>query len=242
MSNRFESVSELKLKLMDDFKDFIPSTPDFQVGYIEGSSKQHWIISREDLDMMYESARGKGEVLLWCDKKTEIPHDNQSRKRKSSETCAPSSKASKSDDREEELLEIVDQLKEKHSASYTVPQYRLWAKFIQSKRHDSYDSPPNIPLITGNPDARKHNRKDTVGDAIAGAATAFAKALNRSPRSPSLSQQGISPNSHANLRRRHLEDMRMLHAMYEDGVLTPNEYQEQKADIISTLRELKSAK
>lgn len=70
MSNRFESVAELKLKLIDDFQEYVPSTPQFQVGYMEGSSKQHWIISREDLDTMYESASGeRREILLWCDKK-----------------------------------------------------------------------------------------------------------------------------------------------------------------------------
>lgn len=240
MSVRFESVSELKLKLMDDFKDFVPSTPDFQVGYIEGSSKQHWIISREDLDAMYESVRGKSDILLWCDKK-EI-EGQTSRKRKGSEANAPASKC-KCDEREDEILEMVDRLKEKHSTKYTAPQYRLWAKFIQSKRHDSYDKPPKVGLITGEPDTRQHTRKDsTVSEAMVGAANALAKALNNSPKSRSISKptssQGISPNSHANLRRKHLEDMKMLHSMYEDGVLTTDEYQEQKENILKSLREL----
>lgn len=61
------------------------------------------------------------------------------------------------EEREEELLQIVDQLIQQNSSKYTIPQYiyRLWAKFIQSKRHDSYDTPPNIPLITGTPDTQK---------------------------------------------------------------------------------------
>ena len=131
MSNRFESVAELKLKLMDDFQEFVPSTPQFQVGYIEGSSKQHWIISREDLDTMYESASDR-EVMIWCDKKSSEAQDHQgTRKRKSSEDGAPAPKASKSGEHKEELLRIVDQLMDKHANKYSIPQYRLWAKLVK---------------------------------------------------------------------------------------------------------------
>ena len=73
----------------------------------------------------------------------------------------------------------------KHSEGYTVPQLRLWAKYIQSKRHDSYEEPPNIPLITGTPDSRKVTKKDSFGDALAGAATAIVRALK--PQSPKRS-------------------------------------------------------
>ena len=130
---------------------------------------------------------------------------------------------------------------------YTLPQYRLWAKFIQSKRHESYDEPPNIPLITGNPDSRKHARKESLSDVITNAATAFAKVLNTSPKTQDMNtspktqgipKQGISPNTHANLRRKHLEDMRMLHSLFEDGILSSLEYKEQKENILSTLQEL----
>ena len=158
---------------------------------------------------------------------------------------APASKASKPEENEEEVLQIVDQLTSLHSNKFTVPQYRLWAKFIQSKRHDSYDTPPNIPLITGISDARKHDKKKegtNFSEAISGAATAFARALSTSPKVmapiPKHLGQGISPNSHATLRRKHLEDIRMLHSLYEDGILCIDEYREQKENILSTLREL----
>ena len=60
VSSRFESVSELKLKLMDDY---VPSTPSFQV---EGRLTQQWIVAREDLDTMsprmVKSPYGEGRV------------------------------------------------------------------------------------------------------------------------------------------------------------------------------------
>ena len=110
----------------------------------------------------------------------------QSRKRKNTDTedGTPASKTSKADEREQEILQIVDQLASKHSESYTVPQLRLWAKYIQSKRQDSYDEPPNIPLITGTPNSHKVSRKESFGDALAGAATAIVRALK--PQSPEI--------------------------------------------------------
>ena len=244
VSSRFESIAELKLKLMDDFQEFVSSTPNFQVGFIEGRSSQQWIIAREDLNTMYMSAKDD-EITLWCDKKVDpLEQGTQSRKRKSTDTedGAPASKASKADEREQELLQIIDQLISKHSDSYTVPQLRLWAKYIQSKRHESYDEPPNIPLITGTPDSRKSTRKESFGDALAGAATAIVRALKpQSPKrssTPSGATTTFSPNSHANLRRKHLEDLRTLHSLLEDGVLTDEEYVEQKQSILSTLCQL----
>ena len=244
VSSRFESVAELKLKLMDDFQEFVSSTPNFQVGFIEGRSTQQWMVAREDLNTMYASAKDD-EITLWCDKKVDLLEQvTQSRKRKNTDTedGIPASKTSKADEREQEILQIVDQLASKHSESYTVPQLRLWAKYIQSKRHDSYDEPPNIPLITGTPNSHKASRKESFGDALAGAATAIVRALKpQSPKrstTPSSATNSFSPNSHANLRRKHLEDLRTLHSLLEDGVLTDEEYTEQKQSILSTLRQL----
>ena len=244
VSSRFETIAELKLKLIDDFQDFVSLTPNFQVGFIEGRSTQQWMVAREDLDTMYKSTKDD-EITLWCDKKVDPSEQvSQSRKRKNtdSEDGTPASKASKADEREQELLQIVDQLTSKHSGNFSVPQLRLWAKYIQSKRHDSYDEPPNIPLITGTPDTRKFTRKESFGDALAGAATAIVRALKpQSPKrssTPTGATSSVSPNSHANLRRKHLEDLRTLHSLLEDGVLTDEEYTEQKQSILSTLRQL----
>ena len=85
-------------------------------------------------------------------------------------------------------------------------------------------------------------RKDPLSDVLAGAATANVKALKPdSPKrscTPSTVTKSFSPNNHANLRRKHLED---LHTLHEDGVLTDEEYFEQKESILSTLCELNTS-
>ena len=74
---------------------------------------------------------------------------------------------------EEEVDDIFKQLKAKHQ-DMTAPKLRLWARLIQSGHHDDYDTPPNIPLITGSSSKPK---KESVTDALTGAATAAVKMI-----------------------------------------------------------------
>ena len=101
-----------RFEVIDDFKEFVPSTPDFQVGYMQGASKQCWIVRREDLDLMYETVGSNREIVLWCDKKVIELQNLGSRKRKSNEDGAPTPKASRAEETE---FQIMDKLKDKHS-------------------------------------------------------------------------------------------------------------------------------
>lgn len=62
---------------------------------------------------------------------------------------------------------------------------QLWAKLIQSGHHDSYTTPPNIPLITGIAAVKSKKSKAGVAN-VAKAATAIVKAINP----PTLSTPG----------------------------------------------------
>ena len=57
------------------------------------------------------------------------------------------------------------------------PKLQFWARLIQSGRHDDYENPPNIPLITGSPTATSKPKKDSVTDALTSAATVVVKLL-----------------------------------------------------------------
>ena len=51
---KFDSVTSLKLKLMDEFGELVPATTDFQIGYFRGKqSTKYWIMCQEDLDMIH---------------------------------------------------------------------------------------------------------------------------------------------------------------------------------------------
>lgn len=95
---------------------------------------------------MYSTFESGSKINLWCEGKAQERDRDPSPKPKRSRPGAGNTRR--------ELFEGVDdifkQLKEKHP-DMSAPKLRLWARLIQSGHHDDYDSPPNIPLITGSP-------------------------------------------------------------------------------------------
>lgn len=128
----------------------------------------------------------------------------------------------------------------------TAPKLRLWAKLIQSGRHESYDDPPPIPLITGpaHPDKAK---KESLTDVFSGAACAIVKALQK-PTTPTSHSRAlddcpkVSPLKVASLRRSCLEDLKKLKDLLEDRVLTEAEFIEEKKQILNTLKKFTNNK
>ena len=55
-----EFPRHLKLVLIESFPDNVPSHLEFQIGYFEGRSShcKRWIISINDIDVMYKSIYG----------------------------------------------------------------------------------------------------------------------------------------------------------------------------------------
>lgn len=247
---KFDSVANLRRKLMDSFPEYVSSDPDFQVGYLEGRGRQkRWIVRVEDLTSMYEAFYEGDEVRLWCDGKGRHQQQGPSgRKRKLAARDENEEETSEKEKNEMSEKKIRVKLVKEHGEKYSGPQYTLWAKFIKAGRHDSYENPPPIPLMTGEQKGRPQ-KKESFSDAIVGAATAFTQALkspsvsstqsaSTSPSSKRTQSIGLSPNNAANLRRHYLEDLRTLSQLLNDGVLTQTEFQEQKDKLLSGLQNL----
>ena len=67
------------------------------------------------------------------------------------------------------------ELREKHGNKYDTPRLRLWARMISTGLHSDYDTSPEIPAFLGS--TPKRARRESLSDAISGAAVAFAGAL-----------------------------------------------------------------
>jgi len=66
-NNKFDSVTAIQIKLIDELGDQVPEKFDFNVGYYEGKQQSKiWLVSTEDLKLMY-SNHSKGDITLWCD-------------------------------------------------------------------------------------------------------------------------------------------------------------------------------
>lgn len=86
---------------------------------------------------MYNSLGDSSKINLWYDRKVCDEDD-----------LVPKKKI----ENEQDIDDIFHDLKEKHS-KMEEPKLRLWAKLIQSGRHESYETPPPIPFITGGTNA-----------------------------------------------------------------------------------------
>ena len=58
----------LRVKLVETFKERVPGTLDFNVGYYEGSQQAKiWLVTADDLKTLYRKFPKGGQVTLWCD-------------------------------------------------------------------------------------------------------------------------------------------------------------------------------
>lgn len=227
------------MKLIDACKEHVPNTTDFNVGYYEGH--QHlkvWLVTNDDLNSMYMKYHNGGDIVLWCDGKSE--NEIAKAKRKKGESNVGSTRHEK----EDEVDNIYADLKEKHSTKFDTPKLRLWARMVAQNLHDDYDNPPNIPAFSG---SSKKPRKDNMYEALTGAAEAFAKVVTSTSTgdqhtcttpSSSMSTGRISPSKSIELRMKNFEQLRYLQQLFDDGILNDKEYTEQKENIISSLRKL----
>ena len=244
-SQLFQSATSLRSKLQESFPQDIPHTDDFQMGYIEGNVKR-WIFEDQDLQVMYKTFPMSSKITLWCDALQMQPSNEPPQKKRKTDSATASAGASL----ELDNVDIIfKELKSKHP-NMANPKLRLWAKMIDKGRHDDYDNPPAIPLITGSPTPAK-KKTNNIGDALVNAATIFANAYAVQPpqptgspskRSSDVKQPGsnsFSPMSSAKLRRSCLEDLKSLNELYQEAVLSETEFLEQKEKILRTLKEIK---
>ena len=151
------------------------------------------------------------------------------------------STASSSKKGEDSVDIIYDKLFSKHKDSFSVPQLRLWARMIHCGTHEDYDNPPHVPMIIGTTPRQKTS---TFTEALTGAAEAVARAFApqttpiQSSSSSSHVATGISPGKSTEIRMKNLEQLRVLHQLHQDNIITDKELVEQKSIILGTLHKL----
>ena len=239
-SSKFESATVLRMKLVEQFQELVPDNLSFNIGYFEGQSHSKiWLMSKEDFATMYVKYP-KGEITLWCDGRSDEGSDGctDSRKKRKKDREA----SSKRQEKEDEVDDVFMQLKEKHGSKFDTPKLRLWARTICGNLHDDMDNPPDLPAFRGSSQTPKKVQRESLSDALTGAAVAFAhafKSQNTSETSqPPVTAVGVSPGKAVELHMKNFEQLRYLQQLYEDGILTTKEFEEQKEKILSSLRKL----
>ncbi len=85
-------------------------------------------------------------------------------------------------EKEEVVESVFKELQEKHGNKFDTPRLRLWSQMVCSGIHEDYDTPPDIPASSGVTPRRP--RKDSLSDALTGAAVAFAQSISGGKVSP----------------------------------------------------------
>lgn len=112
---------------------------------------------------------------------------------------------------------------------------------IQCGTHEDYEDPPRVPQITG---LVPRHKKESLTEAITGAAVAVAKIFAPTPKSPegtipsSSGLSGLSPGKCVELRLKNLQQLKFIQQLMDDGVLSQSEFEEQKNMILQYLRKL----
>ncbi len=195
------------------------------------------------------------QLLLWCDGNSEDIETPKSKRKKKEEVFL-----SKREDKENKMEELAEELKELNGDKFSEMQYRLWARMIVNGIHSSKETPPQIPLITGVTPKRRNKfdeERKFLQESIVSTAAAVVKAVNNGStivQSPSIqqtvqdpstdpstslnSQLGVSPAKAAEIRGKSFGQLSVLKQLYDDNVLTQEEFQDQKNVILSHLKKL----
>jgi len=66
------------IKIVEEFQKLVLVTLEFHLGYLGNRSTKYWVMSEDDLAVIYKSLDhdGKNSVLLWCNGRSSTPQNN----------------------------------------------------------------------------------------------------------------------------------------------------------------------
>ena len=108
---------------------------------------------------------------------------------------------------------------------------------ISSNLHDSLEDPPNIPIFQASTPKRQKT-SDSITSAINGAAVNLANVLKGDVTSSSEQAILSSTEKVVDLRRKIFEQLQFIKNLYDNDVLSKEEFEEQKSTILNGIRML----
>ena len=132
--------------LKDQPDDQVPSSPEFALGYYDGSQQAKvWLYTTEDLAATYSRYPKGGAINLWCDGNYDLGDGGSQQRKKGADAAAEHSLHRKA--KEDDIERIFKNLREKQSGKFEPPKLHLWSRMIAAGIHDDYEKPPDIPAL-----------------------------------------------------------------------------------------------
>ena len=203
ISRHFTSVDDIKAQIVSSCEGKVPEDLE-QLGYMSpGNQKKRWLFTDDDIKDMYREYSGKKEILLWCHGKGK-PDEGKTSKRScpDSETGTKGSKVPRTTNYEmhrqklDEVQEIREDLMKRHAGKYTPEQLGAWAHLLQMGRHDSRDTPPDLPYW-------KKKGKKSKNSSPSTDPTTTCNSTPSLPSPASSATGSISPGKRITLRKWH---------------------------------------
>lgn len=183
----------------------------------------------------------KGDkVAFWCMGSEETTlrskkraHDGDSQETEN-QPPKKSKSATKIDSQRELVREYELELKKKHEGVYSPFQYKLWAEMYANGGHVSLEEPPAVAMFNREKHSKSsHGNSDVMVTVIDRLCTALT------PKDQGKTQT-LSPMRKAELRSTYIKQLGELKLLNQSGVLTENEFEEQREELVELMRELKN--
>ena len=213
------SIEKLKALIKAQLQKEVTQNGDFDVGYLQGSNIVS-IRTKEDLLEIWASFQKGVSTILWCDglkkacQKRPRHGDFSSGDESDDFPLSKVAKKRKKDEEKEDRVEAtIKNLKEKNGVStYTQMQYRIWAEMIIGGVHADVSHAPT--------------------------STMFIRAGGGVKKKDSNSATAVSPAKAIDSRSKCYKQLSDLKNLFESGILSNQEYSDEKAIIMGTLKRL----
>ena len=220
--------------------DVVPPIEKMEIGYYY-QCKKMWINNRLDLNDAWTLISKGEKITLWC-----VGICAQSRKRETTdtsdeehETQRKKSKVSKAEEKRAIIEDYERQLKEKHEGNYTRFQLKLWAEMLAAETHNDLNEPPTASMFSRSKPKVTKSETSASGDSVVSGMMTVVNTLCQSVLS-NQKKPVLSPVKKAELRSTYMQQLTGLHKLQETGIITDEEYEEQRHDIVQGMRHLSS--
>ena len=168
------------LDQLEDVKD------DFDVGLVVQGNVIA-IRSVHDLKEFWSDVKSGKKVMLWCNGLRETTNKRKQSDVSDSESL-PAKKPKKtilsSEEREEQVMDTIEGLREKHGSAYTPMWFKIWSEMLVGGIHSSLDEPPSSTMFLQagkSTSSKKKEDSSSMADAFTKAAVAISSIFTAGP-------------------------------------------------------------
>ena len=242
-----DSPDKLKHVMATQYGDHLPSQYEMEIGYFLKSNKL-CIRSRLDVNDVWGNVKRGEKVTLWCVGAASQGRTEPQQKRKSDETSQNSAKKVKkgmsAEEKKAAAQEYEQKLLEKHANKYSRYQIKFWSEMLANGGYSDIENPPAGAAMFSRETGQKQAKDETTSELVNGMMTmvnTLCQALVPQQISGQVGpvKSTFSPIRKAELRGTYFKQLGELGQLFDAGILTEDEYKEQKQDIIDAMRKLK---